>query len=128
FFADLRMHLPNKKTFVKTARNRKYATSRDWNHPTTFITKQMYETYHYKNDTLHDDYDLILRIKKAGAHIEIVNRTLANFRMNGVSHERSVSGAWHRAKIKYGIYRQNGYSPLYFFECVAVEAAKLIIG
>lgn len=128
FFADLRMHLPNGGTFIKSARNRKYATSRDWNHPTTFVTKQIYENYQYKTATIHDDYDLILRLKKAGAHIETVNRVLADFCMNGTSHERSVKKAWERVRIKYRIYRDNGYSPFYFLECAVVEAAKLIVG
>lgn len=128
FFADLRMHLPNGGTFIKPARNRNYATSRDWNHPTTFITKQIYERYQYRTATIHDDYDLILRLKKAGVHIETVNRVLADFCMNGTSHERSVKKAWQRVMIKYRIYRDNGYSPFYFLECAAVEAAKLIVG
>lgn len=128
FYADLRMHLPDGKTFVKHARNRAYATSRDWNHPTTFITKKIYEQYRYRNQTMHDDYDLILRLKKAGVHIEVKNQVLANFRMNGMSHERSIKKAWQRVRIKYSIYRNNGYSPFYFFECAAVEAAKLIVG
>ncbi len=128
FFADLRMHLPNGGTFIKPARNRSYATSRDWNHPTTFITKQIYEKYPYKTETIHDDYDLILRLKRAGVHIETLNRVLADFCMNGTSHERSVKKAWQRVIIKYRIYRNNGYSPLYFLECLAVEAAKLIVG
>ncbi len=127
FFADLRMHLPNGKTFVKHARNRKYATSRDWNHPTTFITKKMYERYQYKCDTIHDDYDLILRLKRNGARIEIVNEVLANFRMNGTSHEKSIKKAIERVKIKYRIYRNNGYSRFYLFECIGMELAKLVI-
>ena len=40
----------------------------------------------------------------------------------------SVKKAMDRVRIKYGIYRDNGYSPLYFFECFMVEAAKLIVG
>lgn len=126
FFADLRMHFPTGKTFVKHARNRKYATSRDWNHPTTFITTKMYEQYQYKCNTIHDDYDLILRLKKNGAHIEVVNEVLANFRMNGTSHEKNLKKAVERIKIKYRIYRDNGYSPFYLLECIAMEAAKLI--
>lgn len=128
FFADLMMHLPDGRTFVKKARNRAYATSRDWNHPTTFITKKIYEHNQYRNQTIHDDYDLVLRLKKAGVHIEVKNQVLANFRMNGMSHERSIKKAWQRVIIKYGIYRDNDYSPFYFFECAAMEAAKLIIG
>lgn len=126
FFADLRMHFPTGKTFIKHARNRKYATSRDWNHPTTFITADMYRIYQYQCNTIHDDYDLILRLKKNGAHVETVNEVLANFRMNGTSHEKSMKKAIERIQIKYSIYRDNGYSPFYLFECIAMEAAKLI--
>ncbi|MBR5767003.1 MAG: glycosyltransferase [Lachnospiraceae bacterium] len=128
FYADLRMHMPNGRTFIKHSRNRKYATSRDWNHPTTFITKAMYDKYKYRNETIHDDYDLILRLKKAGARIVVKNVVIADFTMNGTSHEKSLKKAMERVRIKYGIYRDNGYSPLYFPECFIVEMAKLLIG
>lgn len=128
FYADLKMHMPGGGSFIKHSKNRRYATSRDWNHPTTFITKEMYDKYNYKNDTIHDDYDLILRIKKAGAKTVVKNVVIADFTMNGTSHVRSFKKAMERVRIKYGIYRDNGYSPLYFFECFAVEMAKLIIG
>ena len=128
FYADIRMVLPDGRTFIKHSKNRRYATSRDWNHPTTFITKEMYEKYSYRTDTIHDDYDLILRIKKDNARVTVVNTVIANFRMNGVSHKRSLLAALSSVKVKYGIYRQNGYSRLYIFECVLVEAGKLIIG
>lgn len=128
FYADLRMVRPQGDSFIKHSRDRRYATSRDWNHPTTFITKEMYEKYSYRTDTIHDDYDLILRLKKAGAKVKVVNEVLANFRMNGVSHEKSLVKAVKRMQIKYKIYRRNGYSPLYFFECLLVEMGKLIIG
>ena len=128
FYADIRMVLPDGKSFVKHSRNRKYATSRDWNHPTTFITKDMYNRYSYRTDTIHDDYDLILRLKHDGARVRVVNRVIANFRMNGMSHRRSVAAALASIRIKYGIYRRNGYSRLYLFECLIVEAGKLIIG
>ena len=122
------MHGPDGGTFVKHARNRKYATSRDWNHPTTFITSKVYRDYKYRTETIHDDYDLILRLKKNGFRIVVRNEVIANFTMNGVSHNRSLKDALARVKIKYGIYRRNGYSPFYLFECLLVEAGKLIIG
>ena len=128
FYADIRLHKNDNVSFVKKARNRRYATSRDWNHPTTFITRDMYSEYSYRNETLHDDYDLILKMKKDGVRISVENQVLANFRMNGVSHERSLKLALKRAGIKYRIYRQNGYSPLYAVECYGVELMKLIIG
>ncbi len=128
FYADLKMHMPSGGTFVKHARNRRYATSRDWNHPTTFITKRMYDKYRYRNETIHDDYDLVLRLKKAGAKITVRNVVIADFTMNGTSHERSLKKAFSRIGIKYGIYRDNGYAPFYFLECFFVEMAKLLVG
>ena len=128
FYADLKMHMPSGGTFIKKARYRRYATSRDWNHPTTCITREMYKKYKYRNETIHDDYDLILRLRKAGAKTVVRNVVIADFTMNGTSHERSLKKAFERVRIKYGIYRDNGYSPLYFFECFLVEMAKLIVG
>lgn len=128
FWSDINMILPDGKSFVKQARNRDYMTSRDWNHPTTFITKEMYKKYSYRNETIHDDYDLILRMKKDGVKVSVLNKPLANFTMNGISHKRSVKGAMERARIKYEIYRRNGYSWFYIVECIGVEVAKLIIG
>ena len=129
FYADLRMHFADGRTFIKHSKNRKYTTSRDWNHPTTFITKSAYDRFGtYRTDNMHDDYDLILRLKKADAEISVCNEVIANFRMNGMSHERSIKRAVQSIKLKYGIYRQNGYSPLYLAECIAQEAGKLIIG
>ncbi len=128
FYADIRMVRPDGSSFVKHSKDRAYATSRDWNHPTTFIARHIYDKYRYRNDTIHDDYDLILRIKKDGAKTVVVNQVLANFRMNGVSHRKSIASAIRSIKIKYSIYRQNGYSRFYMFECVIVEAGKLIIG
>lgn len=127
-YGDIRMWKDDQHSFVKHARNRKYATSRDWNHPTTFITKEMYGKYRYKNETIHDDYDLILRMKRDHVRITVIHEVLANFRMNGISHERNLASAMKRARIKYRIYRQNGYSRLYLIECVGVELAKWIIG
>ena len=128
FFADLRMHRQNGTSFVKSAKNRTYATSRDWNHPTTFVRAKLYQTYHYRCETIHDDYDLILQLKRAGVHIEIENKVLANFRMNGTSHDKNFKKAMERVKIKYRIYRQNGYSRWYLTECLMMELAKLIAG
>ena len=133
FYADLRMveikpDGSEAPLFIKKARNRSYMTSRDWNHPTTFIRTELYRTYRYRTETLHDDYDLILRLKRAGARFETENKVLADFRMNGVSHKRNLKRALISCRTKYRIYRENGYSPFYFFECFGVELAKLFIG
>lgn len=113
---------------VKHSRLRKYITSRDWNHPTTFITKEMYEKYQYKVKNVYDDFDLVIRIRRAGHRVEILNEVLANFRFGGVSNEKSVKKAVYRIKARYEVYRCNGLSRWYWFECVAMELAKLVMG
>lgn len=102
-------------------------TSRYWNHPTTFIPKAIYQKYQYKNENIHDDWDLILRIRKNGARICVENKVLANFRRDGVSHKKSFRNAMERAKIKFKIYRDNGYSRWYVVECYGMEIVKLVV-
>lgn len=128
FYADLNMHFKDGRSFVKKAKIRNYMTSRNWNHPTTFITKELYKDNLYKTETLHDDYDLILRVKKQGAKFSILNKPLANFTMNGVSHERDIKGMPKRIRDKYNIYRNNGYSRIYIIEPILEEVGKIILG
>lgn len=126
FYADLRIVGEN-RSFIKKAKDSKWITSRYWNHPTTFIPRTIYEKYQYKNENIHDDWDLILRLRKDNCHVCVVNEVLANFRRNGVSHEKNIKKAFHRARIKYGIYRDNGYSRLYVVECYGMEIAKMVL-
>lgn len=126
FYADLRI-VGSKKSFIKKARNSRWITSRYWNHPTTFIPRTIYQKYQYKNNTIHDDWDLILRMRNDGAKVCVENKVLANFRRNGVSHEKSVKKALERARIKYKIYRDNGYSRWYAVECYGMEFAKMML-
>ena len=88
----------------------------------------MYDRYRYKCEGLHDDWELILRMRNDGRKVHILNEVLANFRLNGVSHEKNLKKAISRGKDRYKTYRDNGYSRLYFFECIAIELAKYIAG
>ena len=126
FYADLRI-VGGKRTFIKKAKNSKWVTSRYWNHPTTFIPAKVYRRYQYKTENIHDDWDLILRIRKDGARVCVKNITLANFRREGISHEKGFGRALKRAGIKYKIYRDNGYSRLYFVECFGIELMKIVL-
>jgi len=133
FYADLQIWTEDeqgclKKKMVKKSRLRKLAVSRDWNHPTTFITKKVYDTYQYKLESIHDDWDLVLRIRKAGLKIVVLNEVLANFRMGGASNEKDIKKCIARGKARYRIYRNNGYSRWYWFECVAIEVVKWMLG
>lgn len=133
FYADLRIWQEDaqgnlKEKMIKHSRLRKLAVSRDWNHPTTFITKEIYQKYQYKLESVHDDWDLVLRIRKAGFKIVILNEVLANFRMGGASNEKNLKKCLTRGKARYHIYRNNGYSRWYWWECVAIEVVKWILG
>lgn len=49
FYADIRLY-KGESYIVKKARYRKYATSRDWNHPTTFMRRSVYDKSQYATD------------------------------------------------------------------------------
>jgi len=125
-YADIRMILPSGKTFIKKARNRKYTTSRDWNHPTQFVRRGVYDEFQYKCENISDDMDLFFRVKKAGKKILVINEVLADFTMGGVSSSIPIKEVPERIMRRYRIYVKNGYSRLYFFECAAFELIKYI--
>ena len=130
-YADLRIWKQNadgslKEKMIKHSRYRKLAVSRDWNHPTTFLTRNVYRRFRYKVESLHDDWDLVLRIRKAGFKIIVLNEVLANFRMGGISNEKNLKKCIERGRARYKIYRNNGYSRLYLLECILIETVKWI--
>jgi len=133
FYANLRIWNQDEagklhERLIKKARVRKPVVSRDWNHPTMFVRRELYDKYQYRCESLHDDWDLYLQIRNAGYHIEVLNEIVANFRLNGTSHEKGLKKSIQRGKERYRIYRRNGYSRWYWFECVAIEMAKAIKG
>ncbi|MCI8402373.1 MAG: glycosyltransferase [Lachnospiraceae bacterium] len=127
-YADLRMIRNEKMIGIKKARLRNhYITTRDWNHPTTFITREMYEIYRYPCESVYDDLDLLLKIRKDGRKVAIVNKVLANYRLGGASNKKTWADARERMRLKYRIYRENGYSRFYILEAFAMETAKFIL-
>lgn len=128
FYADINLIRADGRILVKRSRLDRFPSSRHWNHPTTFITKETYDAHGlYRNETVYDDFDLILRLRKAGKRVAIRNVVLANFRTGGVSNEKNIKKCIGRIKARYGYYRRNGYSRLYIFESVAMEIAKFIL-
>lgn len=128
-YANIRMHRTDGSTFVKKARQRRFQTSRDWNHPTTFVRAQLYKQYPFRCLGIHDDYGFFLQMRRQGRQIVTVDRTLADFVMGGASNRKDLRAAGKRIMDRYRYcYRINGYSRLYILECVAIEAAKLILG
>jgi glycosyltransferase involved in cell wall biosynthesis len=126
FYADIRL-VKERGEMIKRARYRRLATSRDWNHPTTFLRREIYDRFQYECRTIHDDFDLILKVRNAGYKIVTLNEVLANFRVGGTSNNGGVKKAIARCRQRYGIYRRNGMSRLYLLECVGIEIAKMIL-
>ncbi len=127
-YANLNIIRQDGTSFVKRARLQKIATSRHWNHPTQFAKREILCAYPYKVESLHDDFDLFLKVRKSGCNIGVLNEVLANFTMEGISHERNIRAAVNRGKCRYRIYRNNGYSRWYLLECVMIESAKMLLG
>ncbi len=128
-FANIRMYRSNGETFVKKARLRGFQTSRDWNHPTTFVKAALYKDNPFRDLGIHDDYGFYLQMRKQERRIVTVDRVLANFPMGGASNHKSLKACKKRIRDRYRYcYRINGYSRFYFLECVAIEAAKYILG
>ena len=129
FYADVNVIKEDGSIFVKHSRMDKYPSTRHWNHPTTFITKSTYEEQGlYRCKTVYDDLDMLLRMRRAEKKIEIRNIVLSNFRTGGASNQKSLKKCFQRMGIRYECYRSNGYSPLYIFECIAIELAKFLLG
>ena len=128
-YGNIRMHRTDGSTFIKKARSRRFQTSRDWNHPTMFVKAQLYKENPFPNLGIHDDYGFFLQMKRQGRNIVTVDRVLANFRMGGASNRKDIRAAGQRIMDRYRYcYRINGYSRWYLVECIAIEAAKLLLG
>ena len=128
-FANIRLHKENGISYLKKARLRRFQTSRDWNHPTTFVKAQLYKKYPFPGLGIHDDYGFYLKMRKLGKKIVVVDEVLANFMMGGASNHKSFGEAVRRIRDRYRYcYRINGYSRWYMVECVVIEGAKMLIG
>lgn len=128
-YAHIRMHKTDGSTFIKKARMRRFETSRDWNHPTTFVRADIYKANPFRNLGIHDDYGFFLQMKKQKRNIVIVDRVLADFRMGGASNHKDFKDAKKRIRDRYRYcYRINGYSRWYLIECIAIEVAKMVLG
>lgn len=127
-YADIRMHNGD-HSFIKRASNPRFVSSRTWNHPTQFTSREIYQKKLYRNQSVFDDLDMLLWIHRHGYHIEVVNEVLANFTMGGASNnEKEWSEVRKRIRMKSEIYRENGYSWLYTLDAAAVEIAKMLLG
>ena len=128
FYADINLVRSDGSVIVKHSRHDRFPTSRHWNHPTTFVTRATYDELGlFRCEGIHDDFEFLLRARRAEKKIVIVNKTLANFAVGGTSNDKSLKKCIRRCRDRYHSYRINGYSPLSLVECVGIELAKLII-
>ena len=128
FYGHLNLVRRDGSVIVKRSRLDKFPSSRHWNHPTTFVSKAVYDSLGgYRCRTLYDDFDMLLRLRRKGRRVHICNQILANFRTGGISTQKRLGPCLRRMAARYRCYRDNGYSRLYFLECAAMETAKLIL-
>lgn len=126
-YADLRYIKNEQPAFVKHSKLRKYVTTRDWNHPTTFVARHIYETYQFPLESVYDDLDFLLYMRSSNKNIVVVNETLANYRLGGASNQKTWEKTKERMTVKYRLYRRYHFSRLYWLEAVGMELAKFIL-
>lgn len=127
-FANVRLIRKDGSTVVKKARVRRFQTSRDWNHPTTFVRSALYKENPFPMLGVHDDYAFYLKMYKQGRKIVTIPVLLANFYLGGASNERNWKAIKQRIRDRYRYcYRINGYSRWYLFECIFIEMIKMIL-
>lgn len=106
-YADLRI-FGGKKEYIKRSSLGKKFTTRHWNHPTTFVTRKVYDDIRYANESIYDDLNFMLSARSRGYKICVLNEVLANFRLGGVSNKKSWKKCRERIKLRNRIYKNNG--------------------
>ena len=126
-WADLRIIKP-RGDMIKKAHIGKLKTTAGFCHPTMFSKREVLLELPYACEQMDDDFEMVLRAYKAKKKIVTLNEVLANYRFGGMSTKKNLNDSVKRIKMKYATYRKHGYSPLYWFYCVGIEAAKYILG
>lgn len=106
-YGDLRI-FGGKKEYIKRSSLDKKFTTRHWNHPTTFVKRSVYDKIKYACESMYDDLNFMLAVRKAGYKICVLNEVLANFRLGGVSNKKSWKECKARIKLRNKIYKNNG--------------------
>ena len=102
-----------------------YVTSRHWNHPSMFLRREIYQRYGFDESYHHyADFDLYLKLRRAGIKIRVIPKIITNFIADGMSTDVRFKKVLERAGEKYRAYLENGYSCLYWFESYGWEMMK----
>lgn len=126
-YANLRVVKLNGRSLIKKARyiKNKFSTQ-DWNHPTTFVKRQVYEKFPYVLESIYDDLDFMLNVREAGLIIAVLDKTLANFRLGGVSSKKSWRERSKRICLRNKIYAKHGQKNFRFNNWL-IETAKFFL-
>lgn len=114
---------------IKVPRIRKYKTSRNFCHPSMFVTKDTYKkigVYSRTRYRVYADFDFWLRAQRQNVKITISDIVVSNYTMGGASSKKTFSAVTARVLERCRVYRRNGCSRLYYIESVLIEAAKMI--
>lgn len=130
FYADLNI-VDKKGKVIRIKKVRKMnnlVTTRYWNHPTMFVSRRIYQKRLYDESfKYYADFDLTLWLYRHSKRITVINQTLSNFRLGGMSTQRNLKKSIEKAKERYRAYRNNGYSRIYLFECLFMDVGKDIV-
>lgn len=126
-YGNLRIIKPTGNV-IKKAKIKKFLSTRYWNHPTTFITKEVYDKYRYKCESLYDDCDLMIRIRKSEFKTVIIDEILSNFVFGGMSTRKSLKETIHRIQMRCKVYKDNDCGILYYIDSIIIEFGKYILG
>ena len=128
-YADTNIIKANGSSFVKKTKLMKhYFTTRKWSHPTTFITKDIYDIRKYDESfRYYADWDMILWVYKNYRNICVINKPLSNFSLGGTTTSKNLKIAWKKTKERYRAYRNNGFSRVYILECIFMDYAKELL-
>ena len=126
-YADLRMVNPDGSSWIKRSAIDKFINTRHWNHPTQFTRRDLLLEHPYPVKCMSDDLDLFLYIRSSKKRIEVLNETIANFTVEGMSHSKSWKDIKDRIKTKTELYRKYGYSYTHAVDVFVVELGKYIL-
>ncbi|AOH47322.1 hypothetical protein BCS37_02185 [Selenomonas sp. oral taxon 920] len=113
----------------KKSRLDSFVSSRNWNHPSSFVKKNLYLDAPFDLQfKAYADFDWFLKVRKRPIKIVIFpeNEVIAHFQAGGTSINADFSKMMQRASEKAYAYRRNGYSRIYFFEAYGWEFVKYL--
>ena len=109
----------------KARRMQHFYTTRNWNHPTMFVPKRIYDVRMYDEQfQYYGDWEFVLWVFKHYSNIVVLKKPLSNFRLGGITTHQNLKILNKKFIERFRGYRGNGYSPLYVFECVFMDYGK----